>query len=518
MIVVPEFLLERLPQDDDELYHVVKALWGVTIPRHKVCPNHVAPFTAFADAYWARNSIDPDSPVKSMALWHGSRGLSGKSYMLSILGITEAFLLGTKINLLGGSLNQSTTIHEHMREALYSRNAPRFMIKTEGNSSIQLSNGARIRPLTASQKTVRGPHPSRILLDEIDEMELAILDAALGQPMEQMSYLGTKIKPFTVMCSTWQNPDGTFTEIMKRAEEQRIPTYQWCFKDTANPIDGWLSQEAVEEKRQSIPAEMWRVEYELGEPSIGNRAFATEWVDRTFSWDIQPLHKKTYKDFEEFTFEEPIRDAKYVAAADWAKEQDYTVITVARVDKMPHEVVYYLRVNRQPYPVMIRYFERAIHKYDAQAEHDATGLGNVIHDLMEETGLPARKFLMVGAKRHDMLSEFVGAIENDRWRIPKALRTAYSEMKYARVGDLYSNTMEYHLPDTVCSFALLEHQAKRLWTAAEPAVIKKDPRHVNRYQVMFEPHQANIDAYGEERPEGAVQQVTSEPSSYSLLV
>lgn len=510
------FQLERLPETDDELYEVVRALWGVTIPRHKVCENHVAPFTAFADAYFARNSINPEEGVDSIALWHGSRGLSGKSYMMAILGLTEAFLLGTKINLLGGSLAQSQTIHEHMREALYSKNSPRWMILSEGNTLVSLSNGAKIKPLTASQKTVRGPHPSRILLDEIDEMDLEILDAALGQPMSQISYTGDRIAPFTVMCSTWQNPDGTFTEIMKRAEEQGIPTYQWCFRDTANPIDGWLSQEQIDEKKRSIPAEMWRVEYELGEPSIGNRAFVTEFVEKTFAWNPEPLQEKIYKDFEEYTFEEPIRDMHYVATADWAKEQDDTVISVIKLGEK-REVVYFMRVKRQAYPVMIRNFQRAIKKYNAVAQHDGTGLGNVINDLMEEMGVPARKFLMVGQKRADMLSDFVAAIENDTWRIPKRLRKAYTDMKFCRVGDLYSSAMEYHLPDSVCAFGLGEHMAKRMWVAAQPIVAKKNPNEINKYQKMFEPIQNFVDE-PDGRLEGVVQQRSSEISPYTLAV
>ncbi len=75
------FTIGRPPETDDELWHVVNLLWGVNIPRH-TCghPGHTAPFQAFADAYFARNG--------SIVLWHGSRGLSGKSFMLSILGLT----------------------------------------------------------------------------------------------------------------------------------------------------------------------------------------------------------------------------------------------------------------------------------------------------------------------------------------------------------------------------------------------------------------------------------------------
>ena len=50
-------------------------------------------------------------------------------------------------------------------------------------------------PLTASQKSVRGPHPPSLLLDEIDEMDLEIFDAALGQPMPQENWQGDIIRP-----------------------------------------------------------------------------------------------------------------------------------------------------------------------------------------------------------------------------------------------------------------------------------------------------------------------------------
>ena len=124
------FTLTRLPENDDELWQTVNTMWGVVIPRH-TCgdPDHTPPFQAFADAYFTRGST---------ALWHGSRGLSGKSYMLSVLGITKAFLQGSDVNLLGGSLSQSANIHIHMRNALDYKNAPRYMIETESQTLIQI--------------------------------------------------------------------------------------------------------------------------------------------------------------------------------------------------------------------------------------------------------------------------------------------------------------------------------------------------------------------------------------------
>ena len=477
------FVLERRPETNDELYWLIQAMWGTRIPRTQVCPDHVAPFTAFADAYFGRNSLDPNSPIQNTALWHGSRGLSGKSFMLSILGLTKTFMLGLDCNLLGGSLAQSTNIHEHMRSAMEYRNAPAYMIADNTATKVTLTNKAKIRPLTASQRTVRGPHPALLLLDEIDEMDLPILDAALGQPMPQKNYLDEVLTPYTVMCSTWQNPQGTFTEVMKRAAEQNIPRYAWCYRESANEVDGWLSQEAIAEKKALINKEMWRVEYELGEPAIGNRAFDSDAVEAMFSLPMAPLRRAESKDFEEFTFAEPERDGSYAIGADWAKEQDYTVISVVRFDREPYELVYWARLNRRPYPFMIAMFNKAMGDYNAQGEYDRTGLGNVVKDYID---VRAHGFQMVGDKRASMLSEFVSGVERGHFKVPK-IPSAYVAMKYCQVGDLYSTSAMYHLPDEVCALALAYYRIRRSVPAANPMVIAKTEE-PNRYQKVFEPH------------------------------
>jgi hypothetical protein len=74
--------------------------------------------------------------------------------------------------------------------------------------------------------------------------------------MPQKNYLGEIQQPYTVACSTWQNPEGTFTEVRRRVEENGNPIVQWCYQCSANPIDGWLSQETIDQKKREIPAEL----------------------------------------------------------------------------------------------------------------------------------------------------------------------------------------------------------------------------------------------------------------------
>jgi hypothetical protein len=454
-------ILGRGPRTDDELYELVKAMWGHTIPRHKVCSDHDAPFDAFAEAYFRR---------MPSILIHGSRGLSGKSRLMSILGLTVASVLGSDVNIVGGSLNQSINIHNTMRSAWESEHAPKYLIKEETATRIRLTNKSIIMPLTASQKSVRGPHPPSLLLDEIDEMELAIFDASLGQPMPQENWKGDIIRPMTVMTSTWQYPDKTFAEVQQRFMDRDDKIFRWCYKDTSNPIDGWLDQETIDQKRAEIPAEMWRVEYDLGEPSIGNRAIDTAAVEAMFSLPEDTIRQKVTKEWQEYRFEEPKQDREYVIGADWAQSQDWTVVTVADVTFMPAKVVHWTRMRRHPYPVMIGVFNKLMKEYNAEGIHDATGLGAVVADYVDRR---ARGFLMTGAQRDNMLSEYVSAIENHKWLAPR-IPVFYKNHLYASVEMLYARGKEYHLPDEICSMALCWRLVSKRAIAAQPIMIAGD--------------------------------------------
>lgn len=440
-VVVPSsYQLTRPPKDDDELYQVVKSFWGVTIPRGKHCPHHDAPFDAFAAAFFARS---PQVLVK------GSRGLSGKSQMMSVLGITEGVILGSDANIVGGSENQSQNVLEHMRKSWEHDGAPREMIRSDQAQKMVLQNNAIIRPLTASQKSVRGPHPARLLLDEIDEMDAEILESAKGQPMPQKNWLGVRIPQQTIMVSTLQYAEGTMVKEMARFKDEGLPIYEWCYKDTMLAKDGWLDEEFVEQKKREVSRERWRVEYDLGEPSIGNRAVDSDAVEKMFSLQAPEPIKKN-REFEQYEYEAPQINRDYVIAADWAQAVDWTVITVWEVTTQPIRCVYFMRMQRRPYPEMVGWFNKLQKRYNAQGIHDATGLGRVVSDMMDAR---VRNFVMAGRERDDMLSEFVSGVERGQLRAPR-IGTFYREILYASVDDLYSRGKDFHLPDTFCSAAL----------------------------------------------------------------
>jgi hypothetical protein len=442
--------LTRPPQTDDELHAVVEALWGVSIPRVQVCEGHVAPFTAFAHAYFSR--------PPNIALWYASRG-SGKSYMLALLSLTKAFVQEMDVTLLGGSMAQSQNVHEHNARLLAAPNAPRHALLKDTATEISTMSNSSVRPLPASQKTVRGPHPNVTLLDEIDEMEYSIYSAAMGQAMPKKDRHGHEVNEYTVAASTWQNPIGTFTTVKREFEEKGLPVFTFCYRENLEP-HGWMTADYVERKRASVPSEMFRVEFDLGEPTGDARAFDMSKIE-LYGEVRAPLEGqgRTTLEDTEVVYAEPVGNRIYAAGADWAKSQDYTVIVVVDITEEPRRVVYWRRMRRQPYPTMFGAFDSAMKRYHAVGYHDGTGLGNVVHDLLESD---ANKFVFVGRERTQMLLDYVTAFESGEYRIPRET-PIFAEHKYCPNDAIYRRLEESaHLPDTVAAMALAHRAAEKI--------------------------------------------------------
>lgn len=387
--------------------------------------------------------------------------------MLALLGLTEAVTLKADVNLLGASGEQSERLHDHMRRFWNYKSAPTYLLASDPiKRETRLAWGNRIEALMASQKSVRGPHPQRLRIDEVDEMDLVILDAAFGQPMSKPG-----IPAQTVLSSTHQNADGTMTEILRRAAKNSWPVYEWCWRETSAG-DGWLSPEEVEEKRRLVTATMWQIEYDLQEPAPLSRAIDPARCAAMFDASLGHYDGRPgeYVEAEPPVFvcacgdsqapgecsncKQQRKPARYSTGADWARKQDWTVIVTMRNDVMPRRIVAYQRMQRQPWPLMIAAFDRQVARYNSRAGHDVTGIGDVIAAYLDR---PAEGYQLVGRLRQDIISSYVTAIENGEIISP-VIETMLNEHRYASVDDLYGAG---HLPDTICAAAIANYLAAR---------------------------------------------------------
>lgn len=319
--MTPDVRFELPITTERQLALFVQVAFGVVIPNVPVCPNHSTPWKVFADSYFAR------APV---VVVKGSRGFAGKSHLMSVLGITEAITLGADVNVLGGSGQQSARVLETM-QSLWNRTPLKatYLIGDAARKT-RLSNGAIITALAASQTSVRGPHIQRLLLDEVDEMDLGLLNASLGQPMSRGG-----VAACTTIGSTHHNPDGTFTEILREAADKGWAVHEVCYRENLKP-HGWLDPAEVERARATMPKIMFETEVELQEPSPEGRAIDTEAVEWMFKKDLGEWvgQEGQYVELEVLA---PF-PARFATGADWAMKHDRTVIITLRIDCKPYRV------------------------------------------------------------------------------------------------------------------------------------------------------------------------------------
>lgn len=461
--------LERLPETNDELWWLVRYLWGIEIPRVAVCQGHSAPFDVFADAYFARYPV---------IVAKASRGLAGKTFMFSYLALTEAVLLGAGVSLLGGSLEQSNLAHEYAQAGWESDGAPVALLKNDPTArETELHNGGRLRVLAASTKSVRGKHEPRLRLDEADEMKRFVFESALGQPMPQPGAGGVLVSPQTTISSTHHYPDKTFSYILEDlAPEMGWPVHEWCYREArVDNEGGWLHPTTIETTKGTVPRSMWIVEYELQEPNVEGRAVDADKVGLVFDPDLGEYEGA---EGEYLEIEPPAPGAEYAHGADWARKADYTVIATYRTDVTPWRLVAWERLGRRAWPEMVRRFEERLRRYppaiddneNITAAHDGTGLGDVVDGFLDYEPKPD-SVILVGQRRANILAEYVSALEDEAIVSPR-IKWAYDEHRYATSDDLYGRG---HLPDSMAAGALAwsTRDTRPIGLAAGPAGVAK---------------------------------------------
>jgi hypothetical protein len=433
------------PKDDEHLHDWVHLYLGVWIPRepHPECraKGHVAPFTAFADAYFARSDI---------SVWKASRGLGGKSFLLATLTLTEMLTIGASTRVLGGSGKQSQNVHEYLRgthpdvqgKLLNAKNAPKKWVTSDTATQQKSKNGGYAEALMASQTSVRGPHPQRLRLDEVDEMDIKIFDSAMGQTLDSPT-----VESQTVCSSTHQHPDGTFSEVIRRAKSRGWAIFEWCYRENLEDNDGFLKWRQVEKKKKQVTDQMWEAEFEGQEPNPGNRMFTPDQMQEIFPGDPeeQDLIVAEAPFIREIV---PPGGGHYYHGTDWGKSHYTVILTMIERSGGPDELAAYGMFNKMAWPEMVGLHNERVSGYGGVSAHDATGVGGVVDDYLTVDSAPFN----FSSGRLELLNKYVGAGQNGGYRYPRIAPLYYAH-KFLTYDHLLNRK---HLPDEVAAAALAQ--------------------------------------------------------------
>ena len=225
-----------------------------------------------------------------------------------------------------------------------------------------------------------------------------------------------------------------------------------CYREMLKP-HGWMDPGFIERKRLTVPAELWRVEYDLGEPSGATSVFDMGRLKEVFVETPEiALPSRHSQNNDLWIYEERNPRGVYAMGVDLAKTKDWTVAIVARTDIEPIRIVAVKKVGRIPWDNIVNELKELKDLYQAEMGHDGTGLGSVVTDLLEGY---SRQYLFVGDKRKKLLNEMIANVESRYYQFPTG-NPLYSKFKSTKAEDVWSTTLvNSHLPDETAAMAVL---------------------------------------------------------------
>jgi len=282
----------------------LKEYLGITIPDKKICPDHSSPFSFVADVFFGR-TVDA-------VVWACRSG--GKSFNEALLTFLDShFRPKCDTTVLAGSYYQGKQVYDATLDLWSEPGWDRFLAAEPTKSETLLKNESGYEVLTASQKSVRGPHPQRLKLDEIDELAPDLYDAALSQPLTKHG-----VDASVIMTSTMHRIYGLMQTIIEDRHRMGLELYKWCWLEVVERCDdacenvgnekskwfgkqcilweecqgrahdsvGYYPVEDVRKKRAQLDAETWKSEWGVVRPSAKDMVYNPEDLEASTTEEI----------------------------------------------------------------------------------------------------------------------------------------------------------------------------------------------------------------------------------------
>ncbi len=204
---------------------------------------------------------------------------SGKSTMGGVIALHRAlYHPGSLILCLAPALRQSQELFAKIAGFYRDLGRPVSPL-AERKLSLELENGSRIVTLPGSEKTVRGFSGAALLIVD----EAARVDDALYFAVRPMLAVSSGA---LIMLSTPAGKRGAFHQEWTEGVGWQRFEIPWSVVPRIPPS-------FIEEERRSLPARIFRQEYECSFEHVEDAVFAYELVEQAITPDVAPLFGST---------------------------------------------------------------------------------------------------------------------------------------------------------------------------------------------------------------------------------
>ena len=316
---------ERRIGSAEWLHEWVVVHTGMSVGRRAVCAGHDPPFEYLKAAYF--------EPARDLVVWAPRGG--GKTALGAVATLLDLLKKpGCQVRILGGSLEQSMRMWEHLYPMLLEVAGKQLVGKSRARIA-RLENRATAAVLTQSQRAVRGLRVQKLRCDEVELFDpeiwkagqlvtksglgdrgqgLGARNAGAGTPLVEVSggpgdrglglgagedvvrgtveALSTLHTPFGLMHRIVENAQRSGTrvirwclmEVLERCPAERecasCPLWEECRGVAKTKCDGFVSIDDAIAMKQRVSLEQWQCEMLCQRPSMRSAVFPSFSVER----------------------------------------------------------------------------------------------------------------------------------------------------------------------------------------------------------------------------------------------
>ncbi|MEM8739274.1 MAG: hypothetical protein AAGG38_12495 [Planctomycetota bacterium] len=212
------YLMAIKPRTPDQLHRLVKLGLGLDVSRTVASAGSTPPFDYLCHAFFHGGDC---------VVWANRGG--GKTMLGAVATLLDLlFKPGVQIRILGGSLEQSSKMYEHLctlleRPLLYDASGNSNILAVPATARrVLLTNASRVEILAGSQRSVRGTRVHKLRCDEVEEFDPAVWDAA--QLVTRSGRCGGGwVRGGVEGLSTMHRPFGLMSRLVEPGSRQADP-------------------------------------------------------------------------------------------------------------------------------------------------------------------------------------------------------------------------------------------------------------------------------------------------------
>jgi len=237
-------LIQLEPKSPKQLHRFTRIALGMAIPSIPLMPDSSAPFDYLAHTFFENEQTHLDTNSKDAVVWANRGG--GKTMLGAVATLLDLiFKPGIQVRILGGSLEQSSKMFEHLVTLL---DRPWFRGILDGEPTqrrVALTNGSNAQLLAGSQRSVRGVRVQKLRCDEVEEFEPGVWEAA--QMVTRSSRCGdTYVQGAVEALSTMHRPFGLMARMTADIQQG---------KPGASKLFKWTAMDTIERCPQDRPCD-----------------------------------------------------------------------------------------------------------------------------------------------------------------------------------------------------------------------------------------------------------------------